>query len=1049
MAQTYQRVGCLDPHASNYDQTATVACTDCCVYTSIDSPRIIEGCTDRLASNYNSSATVSCKTCCVYTDIQSQPAIKGDGPIRVQPTVPLYPYNINSKSFVCIRDTGFEERGWIENGRYIEGYYLYKEKLTAQWPTRTPNWDYTGSLNDIWAAFDILLTYRPTSRVFINSGGDLVPWIIPLYSKEVPLTVNPNQSALKRDCDLAGGTIYIYDQGLGSGGKSPNGPTTQLEVAMTSYEKAKNELNSYRTYLDSLKRPLTPEEKNTLTQLENTVKESDAQVTSWKGLVKNTGNIANLISADYGSHFMACLCETQEILSAPQCSTRILNFNGETPTTQNIVITKERATCIKSFQDYYVFLQNQYTWQGWAGQQTSFFNTVLFENMGISPSDANFIVINALNTGTAYYPYGQNVTTVPNGRDLVITILKNAFENGANFWLPAPHQTATDIINTEECCNIVGGIFYGGTYTTGGKVNKYTGVCLCNEIKKPCPTLSSGEIFTVTELIETTGGIKQITYVDVPQECCSNEALESRLKGKWTWDGKRCVLEELDNSNACEDATVITINETPINLKDVTCEGNYLTVSAYIYFETPDNICTNGELVTSTTDVLTDEFLGLLQNPPQTTSEISEYVGQTWATDASFNGTPHPTPQPQNTNCCFDTEVPILGQLVIQDQNFSIIQSTAIEYVDTFSSTQTVINTNNNVGQGFNVWVKLTTVIDLTQFNTSIFNIAVEFTQGLYKCCNYDIYFDDIEVGCLQKGIRETYYTEPCVGFDLSSCVIDNKKSWVYNPGTEQMSDSVYDNIVRKHGTRGMNIEQTGVIRAGGHGAINRVFAPSVDAELDFRDTDYFNFHGVIERHSKLVLNSKQLILQFNMCPDNDCILGSYGYLMDEDGNYILDDDGGRIIVQDEVVPFPNLVELERFKKTFQGFWVQIIEQFIPATTIFVAGEKWCNNRICEQKVVADYLLDSRADDLSPAPASQNTTEDPTTQDPNTSSQGSKTIKTSSNDPVETSPLGEKTNTGELTEPGTIVIGNYQIQGINNTEPDLGYNVVKVRGSAV
>jgi hypothetical protein len=52
-----------------------------------------------------------------------------------------------------------------------------------------------------------------------------------------------------------------------------------------------------------------------------------------------------------------------------------------------------------------------------------------------------------------------------------------------------------------------------------------------------------------------------------------------------------------------------------------------------------------------------------------------------------------------------------------------------------------------------------------------------------------------------------------------------------------------------------------------------------------------------------------------------------------------------------------SLLQLEDYKKTFQSFWVRMIEQFVPATTIFVSGEKWCNNDelICTEFEECDY----------------------------------------------------------------------------------------------
>jgi hypothetical protein len=41
-------------------------------------------------------------------------------------------------------------------------------------------------------------------------------------------------------------------------------------------------------------------------------------------------------------------------------------------------------------------------------------------------------------------------------------------------------------------------------------------------------------------------------------------------------------------------------------------------------------------------------------------------------------------------------------------------------------------------------------------------------------------------------------------------------------------------------------------------------------------------------------------------------------------------------------ITYLNLFQLENYKKTFQSFWIPFMEQFIPATTIWVAGERWC-----------------------------------------------------------------------------------------------------------
>jgi uncharacterized protein YcsI (UPF0317 family) len=53
-------------------------------------------------------------------------------------------------------------------------------------------------------------------------------------------------------------------------------------------------------------------------------------------------------------------------------------------------------------------------------------------------------------------------------------------------------------------------------------------------------------------------------------------------------------------------------------------------------------------------------------------------------------------------------------------------------------------------------------------------------------------------------------------------------------------------------------------------------------------------------------------------------------------------------------VTYLNLYDLENYKKQFQSFWIPFMEQFIPATTIWVAGERWCND-VCTIIDPCDY----------------------------------------------------------------------------------------------
>lgn len=1043
MAQLQQKVGCTDKNALNYDTTATIPCNGCCIYPT---PKNIIGCVDKMANNYNSSATVACEDCCTYNEIITKDPIISKIPFGT-PLIPLdttYPYSINPEGANCILDTIFNITWIVSDPKTQQSYYGnsfldYKKELEkvvyGSNPLTVPNWDSSATMEKIWSAFDILLINKPNHRVFINNVL-YTPWIIPLYINELG-DVNPNRERFITDCDTVGGEMYIYHQ------QSYDDTTKlieELDKTKNTQTKTQEEYDEYNTYLKSTNNEPTQQELTKLDTLKKEVNDQNKLVTELEQNIKATSTNTKPTPTKDGS-FMACLCNNSAIVEPIKC---------ETISTDGVVysITPTRAKCVKNYEDYIKFLtQNSIFSTTYSGDfdyiSTTYFNTFVLTQLGISQDDAEFIMINHDNYTPAYYPLNSSTLDTINGSTRSKEIIKKAFIDGANIWLPLSADLSTDIIRNKECCDLVGGIYKEGQYQPNppAKNLKTGGVCLCNEIKEPCPTLTDGSITTITETITDRGGsVITTTYVNVTEECCSNASLESKMSGNWTWDGVRCVLIDEEDTNVCNESTIITVSETPINIKGIECVDDTVTITAYIYFEEPNNRCTNGLLVGDET-LLTDDVVNLYLDQPTNAEEIATYSQEKdWTTESNFISENDLDPNTtQTTNCCYDTNVPIEGLLIIQNENHVKIDGPFITYVDTFSSTQTTINTNANVGTGFNRWVKLTTVVDISNLpTTQPFYVGVEFIQGLFKCCNYDIYFDDIQVGCLQAGVREIYNVEQCVGFKLNH-VIDNKKSWVYNPGTNTMSDSVEDNIIRGNGTLGMNITQSNpFIIDGGHGNINRVFAPSVDAELPFRDTDYFGFHGVIEKHSKLVLNSKEVMLTFNMCPDGDCTINPT-FLIDDDGNYVLDDDGGRIIVG--FVPFPNLIQLETFKKTFQGFWVEFMEQFIPATTIFVSGEKWCNSRICSEIVVNDYLLDieNNSGVISPTPTTETVPEPTNPNEPNTTQQ-STPVTGIFGEKGSTPTEGEKgtTNDDEL---GPVIVGNTKIYSLESLDPEAASNV--------
>lgn len=202
----------------------------------------------------------------------------------------------------------------------------------------------------------------------------------------------------------------------------------------------------------------------------------------------------------------------------------------------------------------------------------------------------------------------------------------------------------------------------------------------------------------------------------------------------------------------------------------------------------------------------------------------------------------------------------------------------------------TVELSNFNLGRdGYCNWVQISSQI--TGYAGENFKIKL-ILNNVLDCCDYNIFVDDIKVDCVKQDSITVTNKFQCPGFKLDR-VIDNKKSWVYNDGLP----------------------------------INRIFAPSPDADLPWRYTDYLEQSGVYEKHSKLVLNSKEMEITFNMCNTDNC------------------------------TPNLTIFELLEYKNNFQSFWIKFIEQFVPATTIFVAGEKWCAKAedICPVYEECDY----------------------------------------------------------------------------------------------
>ena len=286
-----------------------------------------------------------------------------------------------------------------------------------------------------------------------------------------------------------------------------------------------------------------------------------------------------------------------------------------------------------------------------------------------------------------------------------------------------------------------------------------------------------------------------------------------------------------------------------------------------------------------------------------------------------------------------------------QDITASLVVYTDDQLSATTTIPTTVVSTFSLSSNGYCQWTDLSSTIT-NDFDTP-FKVKLVL-NGVKDCCEYDFFVDDISVNCQKQDVLTGVTFNSCPGFKLNK-VIDNKKSWVNNTETP----------------------------------INRTFAPSANAELPWRYTNYLEQSGVYENDSRLVLNSKELYLNFNMrkvqpkCPDgfilyNDTCVKQIntcpsGFTL---SGGVCVSGGTTTSATTENVFQPinrfgcdeelSIFELIEYKKNFQSFWVKFIEQFVPATTIFVSGEKWSNKNddICDVVEPCNYINNFSESDL-------------------------------------------------------------------------------------
>ena len=530
------------------------------------------------------------------------------------------------------------------------------------------------------------------------------------------------------------------------------------------------------------------------------------------------------------------------------------------------------------------------------------------------------------------------------------------------------------LISISNALQISGGFVistqgYGYLQTTISGCTEFGGywngdICLCKPNTDCNITLTTDgvEIITVPNTYNNPQYIVQFNGLPLDEDCCIQIASNQSLP--WVFENGQCYAEKPENCN-----TKIQINKEPL---DLCCDGS-LNISVWLNITEPNRIC---EPIPEEEDVVeptpTETVCEIVILEDGSIAEVSDVTTET-------PQLPPSTPVFEGEPCCYRPSVPILANIEVEHA--------LVEQITTFNS-----NTD-----GFDNWVKLEANITFgpnaafnpcscgCNVNVLNNNLFIDFTQGMACCCDYDIKFDNVSIICDSQSDKIKVTEPSCIGFDIHR-VIDNKKSWVYNPSNPGYTQDPFDVVTNDLGDDTL---------LQGYGNINRTFAPSPDADIPWRYTNYWDQSSVLERHSNLVINNKELDMFFDMCavgtqqcPDGYILSAGTEicYSVTCPNGWGLPSSGGTTCystlamwgpvsattLTTDANPFAcktklNLIELESYKKTFQGFWIQFVEQFVPATTIWVSGERWCNSveNICTEIEECDYDYELVASETS------------------------------------------------------------------------------------
>lgn len=428
-------------------------------------------------------------------------------------------------------------------------------------------------------------------------------------------------------------------------------------------------------------------------------------------------------------------------------------------------------------------------------------------NNGIVDStEARLLLVNALNRTGGFYVHFGNITNKP-----VITPETSCI---------APR--GENLIQTQRT----------GFFIAPGYWNTVSNTCMCKPIVNQC-TIDLSQVSTIStkDFYNTTINIVVYNGTTNPiGEACCNRLVADNPSLPWVWQDQPNPACYTVPKEDCLPVLFSMNNETMVIPP---CQNN-LELSMWVYFKSPERPCDAIPKPPDDDIIFLDGQFCDVTLTPNTGAIVPSNPNPTLPNSPST-----PTPTPVTTKCCYNNNNPILARI----------------YIDNLNQDLTPIKIYNSSLDYFDRWVQIKSSLPTFGLTTN-FKVSLEIYQGLSCCCDYEIYIDDIRVDCSTTGPGILVSNTKSPGFNLTR-VIDNKKSWVYNPGNPLVGTSSFDTIEREDGSFGM---------LNGEGSVNRTFAPSLDAELPWRYTNYYEQSGVYENHSNLVINSKELWLTYDMC---------------------------------------------------------------------------------------------------------------------------------------------------------------------------------------